>query len=186
MADPGPPTRRSDAERNRARILAAAHEAFADPDADVSMAEVARRSGVGSATLYRNFAGKQELLEALYRDEIDGVCAAAEQPDGDTPEDRLTNWLRRFYAYFTSKRPVATELLKHSSADDPMFTGGYARVIAAGRPLLKGAQRAGTVRKDLALEQVLHLIVAVAKIEGDERYREPMLQAVLDGLRTRG
>ena len=51
------PTRRADAERNRDKILAAARTAFADPDAEVSMAEISRRAGVGMATLYRNFPG---------------------------------------------------------------------------------------------------------------------------------
>ena len=69
--------RRADAERNRDKILAAARAAFADPDADASMAEVSRRAGVGMATLYRNFPGRQELLEALYADEVSAVCEAA-------------------------------------------------------------------------------------------------------------
>jgi len=82
---PHPPARRVDAERNRERILTAARAAFADPGADVSMAEVSRRAGVGSATLYRNFANRRELLEALYVDEIDAVCRAAEAVEADTP-----------------------------------------------------------------------------------------------------
>ena len=57
---PLPAARRVDAERNRERILDAARAAFADPDADVSMAEISRRAGVGSATLYRNFANRRE------------------------------------------------------------------------------------------------------------------------------
>ncbi|HTU97078.1 MAG TPA: helix-turn-helix domain-containing protein, partial [Solirubrobacteraceae bacterium] len=60
------PARRADAERNREKILAAARAAFADPDADVSMAEISRRADVGMATLYRNFSNRRELLEALY------------------------------------------------------------------------------------------------------------------------
>jgi AcrR family transcriptional regulator len=72
-----PPARRADAERNRDKILTAARSAFADPEAEVSMAEVSRRAGVGMATLYRNFPGRRELLEALYTDEVDAVCQAA-------------------------------------------------------------------------------------------------------------
>jgi AcrR family transcriptional regulator len=179
---PPPPSRRIDAERNRERILVAAREAFAEPDADVSMAEIGRRAGVGSATLYRNFANRRELLEALYVDEIDGVCQAAATIEGDTPRERLTAWLRRFYLYFTSKRLVAAELLEHSEADDPVFTGGYARVVAAGRPLLRAAQESGSVRADLTLEQVLDMIAAIARIPGTPGYREPILQTVLDAL----
>ncbi len=76
------PTRRADAERNRGKILAAARSAFADPEAEISMAEISRRAGVGMATLYRNFPGRRELLEALYTDEVNAVCQAAETAGG--------------------------------------------------------------------------------------------------------
>jgi AcrR family transcriptional regulator len=98
------------------------------------MAEISRRAEVGSATLYRNFANRRQLLEALYVDEIDAVCEAAATIGGGTPGASLTAWLCRFYAYFTSKRLVAAELLKHSDADDPVFGAGYARVLDAERP----------------------------------------------------
>jgi AcrR family transcriptional regulator len=175
--------RRVDAERNRERILTAARDAFANPDADVSMAEIARRAGVGSATLYRNFANRRQLLEALYVDEIDAVCEAAATIRGDTPGAGLTAWLRRFYTYFTSKRLVAAELLKHSDADDAVFGTGYERVLEAGRPLLLAAQASGETRSALTLEQILDMVAAIAKIPGDTSYREPILQAALDSLR---
>jgi AcrR family transcriptional regulator len=179
---PNPAARRVDAERNRTRILDAARAAFADPDADVSMAEISRRAGVGSATLYRNFASRRELLEALYVDEIDAVCHAAATITGESPRAIVVAWLRRFYTYFTSKRVVAAELLEHADRDDPVFGTGYARVLAAGRPLLAAAQRSGEVRGDLTLEQTLDMIAAIAKIPGDPDYREPILCATLDAL----
>ncbi len=160
------PSRRVDAERNREQILTAARDAFADPNADVSMAEIARRARVGSATLYRNFANRRHLLEALYVDEIDAVCEAAATIDGDTPGASLTTWLRRFYTYFTSKRLVAAELLQGSDADDPVFGAGYKRVIDAGRPLLLAAQTSYEIRIDLTLEQILDMVAAIAKIPG--------------------
>ena len=177
------PPQRIDAQRNRERILTAASAAFAAADADVSMAEIARRAEVGSATLYRNFASRRELLEALYVDEIDAVCQAAATVVGDTPGAILTAWLRRFYAYFTSKRLVAAELLEHTGADAPFFETGYARVMEAGRPLLAAARRSGEVRTDLGLDQILALLGAIAKIPGSAGHREPILEAALDALR---
>ena len=175
--------RRADAERNRDKILAAARTAFADPDAEVSMAEISRRAGVGMATLYRNFPGRQELLEALYTDEVDAVCMAAETIDGETPGAALVAWLHRFFAFTTSKRHIAAELLKQTDRSNPLFKNNRTRVITAGRPLLAAAQYAGEVRDDLTLEQILDMIVAIATIHGDTGYTEPILQAVLDGLR---
>ena len=114
------------------------------------MAEISRRAGVGMATLYRNFPGRRELLEALYSEEVDAICKAAETPDGQTPGARLVSWLRQLFAFFASKRHIASELLKHTDSSDPVFGGGRARVIAAGQPLLTAAQQACEVVANLA------------------------------------
>jgi AcrR family transcriptional regulator len=177
------PVRRADAERNRAKILAAARAAFGDPQAEVSMADVSRRAGVGMATLYRNFPGRRELLEALYIDEVDAVCEAAAGIDADTPAAVLIAWLHRFFAFITSKHPVGIELLKDSGGSAPVMGESRRRVMAAGRPLLQAAQRAQEVRADLTLEQILDMIVAIASIPGTSEYLEPILQAALDGIR---
>ena len=177
------PARRADAERNRDKILAAARAAFADSDAEVSMAEISRRAGVGMATLYRNFPGRQELLEALYTDEVDTVCTAAETINGETPGAALMAWLHRFFAFTTSKRHIAAELLKQTDYSNPLFRNSRTRVITASRPLLAAAQHSGEVRDDLTLEQILDMIVAIATIHGGTGYTGPILQAALDGLR---
>jgi AcrR family transcriptional regulator len=175
------PSRRADAERNRDKILAAARAAFADPGAEVSMAEVSRRAGVGMATLYRNFPGRRELLEALYTDEVNAVCRAAETATGQTPGAAFEAWLYRFFAFFTSKHPIGELLASYGSS--PMFSDSRDRVLAVGRPLLAAAQHTREVRDDLTLEQVLDMVIAVASIHGDPAYLEPILRAMLDGLR---
>lgn len=177
-------TRRADAQRNRERILAAAREAFGEPGADASMAEVSRRAGVGMATLYRNFPSRRELLEALYADEVDALCAAAERVEGTSPGERFEAWLRRFFEYFTGKRHIASALLEQVGGDDPVFDRNRSRVLASGEPLLAAAQRAGEIRDDLTLEQILDLTIAVAKLNGDAGYVEPILGAALDGIRA--
>ena len=184
LPDPLPsPTRRADAARNRAKILAAARAVFAGPDAQMSMAEISRRAGVGMATLYRNFPSRQELLEALFMDEVNAVCTAAETLDGETPGAVLIAWLHRFFAFVTSKRHIASALLERTDRSNPLFDNSRARVIAAGRPLLAAAQRAHEVRDDLSLAQVLDLVIAIAQIHGESGYLEPILRTALDGLR---
>ena len=177
------PTRRADAERNRDKILAAARTAFADPEAEISMAEISRRAGVGMATLYRNFPGRRELLEALYADEVNAICNAAASVDDGTPGEVFTAWLHRFFAFVMSKHHIASELLEHTDSSDPIFGNNRARVIAACQPLFAAAKRAREIRDDLALEQVLNMVIAIAAIHGDTRYLEPILQTALNGLR---
>ncbi|HWH10022.1 MAG TPA: TetR/AcrR family transcriptional regulator [Solirubrobacteraceae bacterium] len=179
-----PPARRADAQRNHEKILAAARAAFADTGTPVSMAEISRRAGVGMATLYRNFPSRQELLEALFTDDVNAVCAAAATPGGDTPGAALTAWLHRFFAFYNSKRHVGSELLKQHDDTDQFLDQGRSRVLAAGRPLLLAAQRSHEVRDDLILEQVLDMFIAIAKIDGDTAYLQPILQSALDGLQA--
>ncbi len=178
-----PQRRRSDAARNRDRILVAAREALADSPAEVSMAEIARRAEVGMATLYRNFPGRRELLEALFAEEVEELCQAAGHVSG-APGDALIAWLRRFTVFHHSKHPIAAELLRHTDAADAVFGSSRDRVLAAGTPLLIAAQQAHQVRADLGLDQVLDLVLAAATIRGEPAYIEPILQAALDGLRA--
>jgi AcrR family transcriptional regulator len=176
------PAKRTDAVRNRERILRAARDAITGSDPEVSMAEIIRRSGVGSATVYRNFPSRRDLLEALLVEEVDEVCAAASTIVGDSAEARLAAWLRRFYQYVTSKRPVAIGLLEHVDRTDAVFGTSRDRVIAAGAPLLSAAQEAREVNPTISLDQILDLVVAIAKIPGEPGYREPILDAALAGL----
>ncbi len=147
------------------------------------MAEVSRRAGVGMATLYRNFPGRRELLEALYIDEVNAICKAAEPFNDEAPGTALFTWLDRVFAFLTSKRQVGAELLKHSDRGNPFFSENRDRVLAAGQPLLAAAQRTHEVREDLTLEQVLDMIAAITTVHGDPGYLQPILQTALDGLR---
>ncbi|BBX86850.1 TetR/AcrR family transcriptional regulator [Mycolicibacterium aubagnense] len=179
-----PATRRVDAQRNRDKILAAARAAFADPDADVSMADIARRANIGSATLYRNFADRRTLLEALYSEEIATICQAAQTCEGATPGARLQAWLRRFYGYFLHKRVLASELLHLTDAESPVFREGFALVLDAAESLVQEAHRSGELRNDLDATQILALIASIASIPGEPVFRTPILTAALDALWT--
>jgi AcrR family transcriptional regulator len=180
------PNRRAAAARNRGRILAAARIAFADQDAEISMAEIARRAGVGMATLYRNFPGRRELLEAVYIDEIDAVCDAALTIQADTPGAAFVAWLRVVLAFVPNKRAIVSQLLEHTEYtdhNDPLLQTHRARALDAGRPLLIAAQEADEIRGDLTFQQIIDMINAIAKIPAGPDYLEPMFQTLLDGLR---
>ncbi|WP_197383214.1 TetR/AcrR family transcriptional regulator [Mycolicibacterium mengxianglii] len=180
------PQRRADATRNREKILVAARGAFDDPEAgDVSMAEVARRAGVGMATLYRNFPGRRQLLEAVLTDEVGEVCAAAAEINGQSAGDSFAIWTRRFFDFAFARNAIATELIFESGVvQNAFFTNDRARLCAAGLPLLAAAQASGEFRSDLDIGQMLDLIAAVARIRGNADHVRPIAEAALDGLRT--
>jgi AcrR family transcriptional regulator len=180
------PNRRAAAARNRDGILTAARIAFADPEAaEISMAEIARRAGVGMATLYRNFPGRRELLEAVYIDEIDAVCDAALTLRAEAPGAAFVAWLRVVLAFVPHKRAIVSQLLEHTDHDDPLLHTNRDRALDAGRPLLAGAQRAGEIRDDLTFDQIIDMLNAIAKIPAGPDYLGPMFQTLLDGLRPR-
>jgi AcrR family transcriptional regulator len=183
--------RRSDAQRNRARILDAARLVFTSPADDAattperSMAEIARRAGVGRGTLYRNFPTRRDLLEALFVNDVEALIAAA-TPSADDPGGALLKWLHRFAAFEDSKHAIAAELLEEDDGSSrPMFSSSRQRVIAAGEPLLAAAQRAGDIRRDVTLVQALDLVLAIARLDREPDQIAMILQVALDGLRAR-
>jgi AcrR family transcriptional regulator len=177
------PSRRADAAHNRTRILDVARAAFAESGASTSMAEIARRADLGMATLYRNFSGKQELLKALYIDEVDAICAAARVDPGQAAGEAFEVWLGRFVAFAGAKRPLFLLLMVDSDLTNPVFDSSRDRVLAAGRLLFEAARAQGAVHDELTLEQMLDLLVAIATISDDLERLEPLWRAALRGFR---
>jgi AcrR family transcriptional regulator len=178
--------KRADARRNYDKILGAAHEAFAQGGESTSLEEIARRAGVGIGTLYRHFPNRQALLEALYINEVEEVCRAAEQSDGGEPWEALNGWFERLIGYLATKRALADELLNYLDQGAPLFQVCRTSLYAAGEPLLRRAQGAGAVRPDVEISDVMHLVAGIGKIPTtDPGQVEHILRIALDGLRYR-
>src|ERR1700733_11428487 len=115
MAKKRPPSAsrkpRADAQRNRGRVLEAAKEAFTRLGADASLDDVAKQAGVGAGTLYRHFPTRDELLEAVYRSEVQKL-ASAEQKFAETlpPMEALRAWMLLFIDYIATKKIIAPAL----------------------------------------------------------------------------
>lgn len=178
--------KRADAQRNYEKILTAAHDAFAEGGASTSLEEIARRAGVGIGTLYRHFPTRQALLEAVYTHEVDELCRSAADLDGVDAWEALEGWLRGFVAYLATKQALAGELLDYMDRDAPLFQTCRVSLYSAGEPLLARAQQAGLVRKDVALADVIHMVIGIAKIPPSEPGQiDHILRIALDGLRYR-
>jgi AcrR family transcriptional regulator len=186
--DQPPRTRpmRADARRNYDKVIGAAREAFAQTGSSTSLEEIARRAGVGIGTLYRHFPNRQALLEAVYVDEVDALCASVRDLDGLPPWDALVAWLHRFVAYMATKQALAHELLEYMERDAPLFGTCRTALMDAGGPLLERAQRAEAVRPDTNLSEIIQMVGGIAKIQGaDPSQIEHILGIALDGLRYR-
>src|ERR1700684_93928 len=105
-------SRRADARRNYERLLAAAADVFAEQGTNAALDDVAKRAGIGNATLYRHFPARQDLVQALLAGRYDELRAAAERHLGDAdPQAALTGWLRSFIAHVSAFRGLAASVM---------------------------------------------------------------------------
>ena len=177
--------KRADARRNYEKVLAAAREAFAEGGESTALEQIARRAGVGIGTLYRHFPNRQALVEALYVDEVEEICSAAELDAAD-PWEALSGWFERFIGYMATKQALANELLNYLDRDAKLFKVCRASLFEAGEPLLRRAQEAGVVRPDVEIGEVMQMVMGIAKIPaGDAAQTQHILRVALDGLRYR-
>jgi AcrR family transcriptional regulator len=173
---------RADARRNFEAVLSAARDAFDENGPNASLEDIARRAGVGIATLYRNFPARSDLINAVYVDEVEELCKTADNLIDLPPWDALITWMRRFAAYALRKRALVEGL----NRDSDLLAKARVAMYGAGAPLLKRAQEAGLARADLEIGDLLILISGVLSgAYADDAQRERVLQVALDGIRAR-
>src|SRR6516162_11019829 len=102
---------RADAQRNRARILEVAKQEFTRSGANASLEDIAQQAGVGPGTLYRHFPTREDLLEAVYRSELERLAGAERTlAQTMTPIDALRSWLFLFVDAIAAKALIAPAL----------------------------------------------------------------------------
>jgi len=156
---------RADAQRNRERILEVAKLAFTRSGANASLDDIASQAGVGPGTLYRHFPTREELLQAVYRSEMEKLVAA-ERKFAQTmpPIAALRAWLLLFVDAIEAKKLIAPAL--NSLLGDPkkVFAASYAQMQQAIHALVNRAIKSGDLRKDVKPMDVLHALVGVAYV----------------------
>ena len=123
---------RADAKRNRARILEVAKEAFTRDGAAASLDDIARRSGIGNATLYRHFATRDDLIEAVYRAEVEKLAAAGQRFASSMPAlEALRAWMLLFIDHVAGKMLIIPAM--------NTIAGGPLRLKEGSRSLIHNA-----------------------------------------------
>ncbi len=179
--------KRSDARRNYDKLIAAARAAFTDDGKSASLEDIARRAGVGIGTLYRHFPTRQDLIMAVYLEEVDALSQSALDLAGEPPWEALVAWIHRFVDYLATKQALAEELLAYNERNADVFKSCRASLYAGGQPLLERAQQAHLVRSDTDIADVIQLVVGIAKIQTAEPEQlDRLLDMALDGLRYQG
>jgi AcrR family transcriptional regulator len=179
--------KRADARRNYDKLIAAAHDAFAEDGTSASLEDIARRAGVGIGTLYRHFPTRQHLLEAVYLEEVEAICRSAADFEDLPPWEALSGWLHAFVGFAATKRALADELFNYIERDAAVFQTCGAAITTVGGALLKRAQDAGEVRPDTNITDIARLVGGISVINAtDPEQIERILDVALDGLRYRG
>ncbi|HEX3747786.1 MAG TPA: TetR/AcrR family transcriptional regulator [Bryobacteraceae bacterium] len=156
---------RSDAQRNRERILEVARPAFSRSGAHTSLDDIAREAGVGPGTLYRHFPTREKLLEAVYRSGMEKLAAAEQKFAAELPPvDALRAWLLLFVDNIAAKHLIAPALNALLGDPKKVFEDSYARVWDAIRALVKRAIKTGDIRPDLDPIDLLRALIGVASV----------------------
>ena len=171
---------RADARKNHDHLLAVAGAVITEEGVDASLRDIARRAGVGLATLLRHFPTREALLDALLRASFDELAdKAAELETSNSSEDALVSWLHDFVACAHNYRGVTEAMM--TAIEDPQSAlhASCVTMRAAGTRLLALAQAEGVARTDIDGADVFALAASLAWL-GDQPSLAPRIDHLFD------
>jgi AcrR family transcriptional regulator len=149
----GPASRvkRADARRNERTLLDAAAEVFVASGVDAPIRDIAAKAGVGTATIYRHFPTRADLIIAVYRHQVEGLAQAgpALLATEETPYAALRRWVDLFVDFLVTKHGLAAVLQSDDSCFDPLHAYFLERLVPVCTQLLDAAAGSGEIRSDL-------------------------------------
>src|SRR5713101_4338361 len=183
------PAMRADAERNKKLIVEAAREVFATAGLAAPIDEIAQRAGVGTGTLYRHFPTKEALFEAVVIGRVEDLVEEARRLiAGNDPETAFFKLFSKLIQHGDGHKDLMDALAKQSFDLQKAMPGLLAEMWNLVGQLLKQAQRAGTVRREVGLRHVQALVTAACTAidQGDGDGLEGVIWTVIsDGLRPK-
>ena len=161
---PPPPIRkpRADAQRNRERILEVAKGAFTRDGAAASLDEIARQAGIGPGTLYRHFPTRDDLIEAVYRSEVEKL-AAAEQRFASTlaPLEALRAWMLLFIDHVAGKMLIIPAMNTVAGGSMRLMEGSRSLIHTAFVTSVQRAIASGDLRSDIDPNDFVRALIGV-------------------------
>jgi AcrR family transcriptional regulator len=154
---------RRDAQRNRERILEVAKDAFTRSGAEATLDDIAKQAAVGPGTLYRHFPTRDDLIEAVYRSEVEKLAAAAPKlAETKAPLDALRAWMLLVIDYISAKHIIAPALNSIVGGPSRLYEGSRGLIQGAMTDLVTRAKRSGDLRKDLDASDLLRALIGVS------------------------
>jgi AcrR family transcriptional regulator len=156
---------RTDAQRNRERILEVAKDAFTHSGANASLDDIAKEAGVGAGTLYRHFPTRDALIEAVYRTEVEKLAAAEKKfSESLPPIAALREWMLLFVDYIAAKQIIGPALNSVVGGPSKLFEGSRGLIQGAIDSLVKRAIKSGDMRRDLEPFDLLRALIGVSHV----------------------
>ena len=162
---PAPRKPRTDALRNRERILDVAKEAFTRSGVAASLDDIARDAGVGAGTLYRHFPTRDALIEAVYRTEVEKLAAAEKKfSESLAPIEALRAWMLLFVDYIATKHIIAPALNTLVGGPSKLYEGSRGQIQGAIDSLVKRSIKSGDIRRDIEPFDLLRALIGVSNV----------------------
>jgi AcrR family transcriptional regulator len=156
---------RTDAQRNRERILEVAKQAFTRSGANASLDDIAKEAGVGAGTLYRHFPTRDALIEAVYRTEVEKLAAAEKKFSENLPPiEALRAWMLLFVDYIATKQIIGPALNSVVGGPSKLYEGSRSQVQGAIDSLVKRAIKSRDIRGDLEPFDLLRALIGVSHV----------------------
>src|ERR1700759_351909 len=170
---------RSDAQRNRERILEVAKQVFTRRGADASMGEIARRAKIGPGTLYRHFATRDDLLATVYITEVEKLAAAQKRLSAELPPiEALRAWLLIFIDYIAAKKIIAPALNAMAGGPSRVFQQSTRVMEEAAQALASRAVASGDLRSDVDPMDMLRAVYGVSSAGSTDAWPDKARQMV--------
>lgn len=173
-------SQRADWRRNRLRLLAAAAEVVAQEGASASLEEIARRAGLGSATLHRHFRSREALLTEVFHEGVERLAERGRELNESTGGEALAVWLEELTRYTATTRGLAASL-RPTVADSC-----HGVLVDVAAELAVTAVAAGRLRPEIAVDDLIALVNGIAvRAEGDSEMATRLVRIAIHGMEPR-
>lgn len=176
---------RSDARKNRERILAVAVEELTI-DPAIPLSTIAKKAGVGQGTFYRHFPTREKLVFEVYQFEMQQVASLAEELlAAKPPKEALREWMDCLAEYAMTKAGLAAAIQQAASVYEFPGKSGYAPVQTAAELLLRANEKAGSIRSGITNDDFFLAIAGIWQMDAQSDWRPRLarlMNLVMDGL----
>nr|WP_245997003.1 TetR/AcrR family transcriptional regulator [Streptomyces armeniacus] len=182
-----PRPKRADARRNEKTLLDAAAAVFVASGVEAPIRHIAAEAGVGTATIYRHFPTRADLIVAVYRHQVEALAEAgpALLAAGATPYAALGQWIDRFMDFVVTKQGLAAVLQSDDPCYDPLHSYFLERLVPVCAQLLDAAAESGEIRPGMDAYALMRGVGGLCAGAGNNpRYdARQLVETLIAGLR---